>query len=259
MKKVILIGRFNEVTRQISESLSQYCRVQLCADNSEIVEGMLKLVYPDLFILSLVGASTAHEEIFSMLSQEAPVTPIIAVGSENNENDLARRGFLLRKEIRFLRRPITVENIVEQAKAILCITPEKKDAAPVEQLKTVLVVDDNPTLLRTMQTMLSKKYRVTFASSGTQAIVAIGRAKPDVILLDYDMPVCDGKMTLQMLRSEEETKDIPVIFLTGLADSEHVREVLSLHPQGYLLKPPEEATIFARLEEVLSGGNGENK
>jgi len=110
-----------------------------------------------------------------------------------------------------------------------------------------------------MQAMLSKKYRVTFASSGTQAIVAVGRAKPDVILLDYDMPVCDGKMTLQMLRSEEETKDIPVIFLTGLADSEHVREVLALRPQGYLLKPPDEATIFARLEEVLAGEQEENK
>ncbi len=66
--------------------------------------------------------------------------------------------------------------------------------------------------------------------------------RPDLIVLDYEMPVCDGRQALEMIRSEKETADIPVIFLTGRGDRESVRNVMALKPQGYLLKtmPDEE-------------------
>jgi DNA-binding NarL/FixJ family response regulator len=60
--------------------------------------------------------------------------------------------------------------------------------------------------------------------------------KPDLVLLDYEMPVCNGKQTLEMLRSAKEFAKIPVIFLTGRDDPQLVRELLSLKPAGYLLK-----------------------
>ena len=60
--------------------------------------------------------------------------------------------------------------------------------------------------------------------------------RPDLVLLDYEMPVCDGRQVLEMFRAEEELADIPVIFLTGRNDMESVRKVLSLKPAGYLFK-----------------------
>lgn len=48
----------------------------------------------------------------------------------------------------------------------------------------------------------------------------------DLIFLDYEMPICDGKMTLEMIRELEESKDIPVVFLTGVSDKEHIAAVL---------------------------------
>ena len=63
------------------------------------------------------------------------------------------------------------------------------------------------------------------------------KQRPDVILLDYEMPVCDGRQTLEMIRADEEMKDIPVIFLTGVNDRENIQAVLRLRPAGYLLKP----------------------
>ncbi len=55
------------------------------------------------------------------------------------------------------------------------------------------------------------------------------------------MPVCDGRQVLEMIRSEKELADIPVMFLTGRVDKESVSKVISLKPAGYLLKslPPE--------------------
>ena len=65
---------------------------------------------------------------------------------------------------------------------------------------------------------------------------AITLDKPDLVLLDYEMPVCDGRQTLEMMRSEKAFADVPVIFLTSRGDPESVRSVMALKPAGYLLK-----------------------
>lgn len=100
----------------------------------------------------------------------------------------------------------------------------------------ILVVDDSATIRTAMTQLLREDYDVSLAESGVAAIRAITLDKPDLVLLDYDMPVCDGKQTLEMLRSEKSFAEIPVIFLTGQGDPEVVRKLLSLKPAGYLLK-----------------------
>lgn len=107
---------------------------------------------------------------------------------------------------------------------------------------TILVVDDSATIRQAMKNLLETDYEILLAESGVAAIRAITLNRPDLILLDYEMPVCDGSQTLSMLRSEESFADIPVFFLTGRDDPIVVRKLLSLKPAGYLLKylKPEE-------------------
>ena len=100
----------------------------------------------------------------------------------------------------------------------------------------ILVVDDSDVVTHAMKMLLGSDYDVVLANSATAAFKCIGRSKPDMILLDYDMPVCDGRQTLEMIRSDEEMADIPVVFLTGKADKESVNNVKALKPAGYLLK-----------------------
>ena len=102
-----------------------------------------------------------------------------------------------------------------------------------------------------MKAMLEKHYRVSIAPSGTKAMALIGKKKPDLILLDYEMPVCDGRMTLEMIRQESEFADIPVIFLTGVSDKKHIQAVLQLKPANYLLKPASEEKILGAINQVL--------
>lgn len=102
--------------------------------------------------------------------------------------------------------------------------------------KKVLVVDDSSVMRQAMKDLLQNEYQVSDAESGLAAIRCITLDKPDLILLDYEMPVCDGKQVLQMIRAEKEFADLPVIFLTGRGDLETVRAVMSLKPAGYLLK-----------------------
>ena len=74
------------------------------------------------------------------------------------------------------------------------------------------------------------------------------RERPDLILLDYDMPVCNGKQALELLRSGKSSADIPVIFLTARDDADSVKGVLALGPSGYLLKTLSHAEIRARID-----------
>ena len=75
--------------------------------------------------------------------------------------------------------------------------------------------------------------------------------KPDLILLDYEMPVTSGPQVLEMIRSETKTDTIPVIFLTGKGDRESVLKVLALKPDGYLLKSMDKAALLKSLEEFF--------
>ena len=108
--------------------------------------------------------------------------------------------------------------------------------------KIVLVVDDSGAVLRNVKGWLEDKYQVVLANSGTMAIKYLSTNRPDLVLLDYEMPILDGRQVLQMIRSEIEFADIPVIFLTSKGDRESVMQVMALKPDGYLLKtlPPEE-------------------
>ena len=67
------------------------------------------------------------------------------------------------------------------------------------------------------------------------------------------MPVCDGRHVFEMLRSEEEFADIPIMFLTSKDDEEVVTKILSLKPEGYLLKYLKSTEIKRRIDDYLKG------
>lgn len=116
--------------------------------------------------------------------------------------------------------------------------------------KTILLIDDSALLLRTIKGML-KGYDVKMAKTGSEAVEIIEKKRPDLIFLDYDMPVIDGKMTFKMIRGTDNGKDIPIVFLTGVKDKPHIEAVLELKPAGYILKPAEQEKILSTVHGIL--------
>ncbi len=110
------------------------------------------------------------------------------------------------------------------------------NTSKVIKKRSVLLVDDDPVTLRTMSNWLKSYFDVAVAKSGAACISYLAKNKPDLILLDYEMPVCDGVQTLEMIRSEEQYADIPVFFLTAVTNTERVISALKHKPQGYILK-----------------------
>ena len=117
--------------------------------------------------------------------------------------------------------------------------------------KHILIVDDDPVALKTLRYYLQENYKVTLISSGKSAVDFLAKYTPDLILLDYLMPVHNGAAVWKEIQSKVETKNIPVFFLTGQTDADTISECLALHPAGYLVKPVAKAALLAKMEEVL--------
>jgi len=140
-------------------------------------------------------------------------------------------------------RPVNYEDIIERTKKHISVFNAKSVK------KNILVVDDSPTYLRLISEWLERDYNVNVCPSATAAFHKIDTSRPDLILLDYEMPICNGAQFLEMLHSERHTKDIPVIFLTSRDDAETVKSLIALKPQGYLLKnQTKEQTLLAIAE-----------
>ncbi len=148
--------------------------------------------------------------------------------------------------------PIENENAIKEVEKYL-MRREAQETAAVTK-KKVLVVDDSATIRMGMKQLLGEQYEVDTVDSGAGAFRAITLNQPDLVLLDYEMPVCDGRQTLEMLRSVEDFKDVPVIFLTGRRDPESMIKVMPLNPAGYLLKYLKPEEIKKKIENFLENG-----
>ena len=142
------------------------------------------------------------------------------------------------------QRPINVSEVVST------ITGYEKKYGK-QNKKKILVVDDSGTMLRNVKGWLEESYQVTLANSGAMAIKYLSTNRPDLVLLDYEMPIVDGKQVLEMIRSEHDFADTPVIFLTNKGDKEAITQVMALKPQGYLLKSMEPSQIIKAIDDFF--------
>jgi diguanylate cyclase (GGDEF)-like protein len=106
-----------------------------------------------------------------------------------------------------------------------------------DRKNSLLIVDDEKMNLKVLTHILGGDYIIYTAINGISAIEKAIEYKPDLILLDILMPEMDGYETLSILKKDEITKDIPVIFITGLSSSEDEEKGLSLDAADYISKP----------------------
>lgn len=117
--------------------------------------------------------------------------------------------------------------------------------------KKILVVDDSGVMLRNVKNLLGDKYQVILANSGAMAVKYLSMDKPDLVLLDYEMPVINGKQVLEIIRTEKDFEGVPVIFLTGKNDRETIIDVMALKPEGYLLKSMSAEKFISAIDEFF--------
>ncbi len=124
---------------------------------------------------------------------------------------------------------------------------EKKQIPEVGSEKKILIVDDDPVTLKMLEKiLLSAGYWVTKATNGKEALYIADDFLPDVIILDIMMPVMDGTETIELVKKNPRTKNIPVIFLSSLITKKDELGKFA-KSEGYLAKPIERETLLRKL------------
>jgi CheY-like chemotaxis protein len=118
-------------------------------------------------------------------------------------------------------------------------------------MKSILVVDDNLVSLKQMSAQLAKTYEVSLAKSGELALQICSQEKPDLILLDVEMPDMDGFATIAQLKGNPDFKNIPVIFLTGNHDAATQSKCLEAGGKDFITKPADIDILHNRIEQYI--------
>lgn len=118
--------------------------------------------------------------------------------------------------------------------------------------RTLLLVDDEPTNLRVLRTVLQQQYRLLFAKSGEEALQLIATDLPDLILLDVMMPGLTGFDVCARLKANPATSAVPVIFVTALKDEMDETTGFDVGAVDYITKPISPAIVRARVKTHLS-------
>ncbi len=119
--------------------------------------------------------------------------------------------------------------------------------------QTILVVDDNPVIIKLLDELLTRTgYRVMKAGSGEEALKTLAAVRPDLILLDVDMPGKSGFTICRGIKQDPHTADIPILFVTARADREDIIEGFATGGQDYITKPFTRAELLARVQTHLA-------
>jgi len=147
-------------------------------------------------------------------------------------------------------------DLYRRAELFPALTPLQPSLRPVETSRngkrpTVVVADDEPDMLRFLNTQLSSQYQVLEAVDGQQAIDKVAQFLPDLVLLDMMMPEKDGLQACRELRERTSTQAIPIVLLTARADEETKLAALSAGASDFLTKPFSTTELHVRIRNLV--------
>jgi two-component system alkaline phosphatase synthesis response regulator PhoP len=118
--------------------------------------------------------------------------------------------------------------------------------------KKVLIVDDEPDILKTtIFRVKSAGYEAISAENGQEGLDKAHDEKPDLILLDWKLPVITGSEVYKKLKEDEETKEIPIIFFTASTETDAVKKMYEMGAKNVITKPYEPEELLAMIAKLI--------
>lgn len=115
----------------------------------------------------------------------------------------------------------------------------------------ILAVDDKPEILTALTGILGNKYKVISMTNGNMALKAIEVHSPALFLLDIEMPIINGYDLAKQIRKNEKFKNTPILFITGMADKDHMGAAVANGGNDCILKPVDSNILLAKIEQHL--------
>ncbi|MBR4528687.1 MAG: response regulator [Lachnospiraceae bacterium] len=244
---VIFAYQYSVVVKGIERNLANLgYETEIISDAADLVgktsNTEVFILYLPADILESVTTQASLGEICNMVRQGG--RNLILLGEKRYHEELVQRLPAI-DEFDWYDRPVPADMLGPAVEKAIAETGSTRDK------KRVLIVDDDPSYAGMVREWIKDHYRADIVTSGMNAITFLARNSVDLILLDYEMPVVDGPQVLQMFRQEEATAHIPVVFLTGNGTKEAVERVMSLKPDGYILKSTTRENLLGYLRKKL--------
>ena len=119
--------------------------------------------------------------------------------------------------------------------------------------KRILVIEDDSVTRKLLERELTKEgYQVETASDGVRGLTAVDAKRPDLILLDIVLPELDGMSLLRALKRRSDTRSIPVIMLTSVAEPSKMVDAISSGARFFIVKPFQIPALLSKVETALS-------
>ncbi len=279
--KILISGKNNTIIDDFFSQMSDDFEAVTTSNRYDDMIRHLSFYKPDVFVYCISGESrdNINQLINAKFRMMETRIPIVLIGAKEECDEVERIAINLFDLT--LYRPISIPAITARISKLLEGRPRMEAQKPsfepeaippgifaskslspsvAAQLggamanrgrKHVLVVDDNSMMLKLIKEYLHETYDVATAVSGKIAMKFLERRMTNLILLDYEMPGENGPAVLEQLRANEATKDIPVVFLTGVTETKNIQEALMLKPQSYLLKPVNREKLLSTIESLI--------
>ena len=266
--KVLLTGNNRMVMDDIFRQLGEKYVLLATSQRTVDIINHIQVVQPQFFVICLSGEGEEHWERYSAmrdLIQKMDICVIVAGPKECCDGFQNNTGYLASMVV---YRPLTAAKIddticqyirsyeeahrqqdnAQEPYGMHAVTAAKK---PDSGKKHVLVVEDDPVMLKMIKEHLHDSYEVGTAINGKVALRFLQSKHTDLIILDYEMPEMNGEEVLKQVRQNPQTKNIPVLFLTGMTDKSKIVKLLTYKPQGYLVKPIDRQKLLEAVKGVI--------
>lgn len=237
MIRVVVISKSDSfVIRGMMEKIKSVFVSDVRFVTDEVEEIRKLKSYADVFVYHVEGGAQRRNTILYYLKdiclEDDHKVILIGTDEDITMGEVILSDYLV---LGGFQRPLDMAaflDCIRKAELTVHDTPQHGEA----RHRRILIVDDDPTYAMMIHSWLKDRYLISMAGNGMQALKWLATNEVDLILLDYEMPITSGAQVLEMLRSEDDMKDIPVMFLTGKNDAESVKRVIDLKPEGYILK-----------------------
>ncbi len=236
MKKILLIGKTDSAYTELGDKLAPHYTVRYGSSGGFAAEALLNSFAPSLIVIKAAGTDM---EITKLIGGKYSNIPVIILGTPEEAAAMP-----------WISPAAVCDDSTQAAFDSICgVMPCADDGGRL----TVMIIDDDAAILRMMKSVLGSEFDMVLATSGSKALTLLEKKRPDVILLDYEMPEMNGLQTLEAIRGKSGYSDIPVVFLTGANTPEVISSINAANTAGYLMKPAGAPDIKAAVRKAAAG------
>lgn len=233
------------ITLEIHRKYLENFHVVHTFDNGPEALEKLPDIRPDVILLDIEMPGMDGFEFLKKLRvlKDCAETPVIGVTGQGDKVTVLR--FIGEGATAYLMKPVEKQLLVEKVDEVLRKSGEQRNK------KKVLLVDDEPESLLFYKAALETDYSVITLNSSKLAIEYLQKFVPDLIILDYQMPLYNGRALYQMISKMERLAEVPVVFLTGTTEKEVLLECAAMQPRAVVLKSTGKEGLLEKVRDIF--------